>query len=160
MNRDSDGGILARAFQDAIVTTISQLSGSAPKVEPAPDLITDGVLGHIHIVGGWTGTITSHCSAGAISFLESQMEVLLIDRVKDKDLAVVEMLLETVGNAFMHKFTIKSAVSSPKAHAWSLAKQARIKELKEMWKFSCSLPSGVFSFSLAQGASPLSLEDL
>ena len=106
----------------SLLTTISQLSGSTPTVEPAPDLITNGVVGHIHIVGGWSGTITAHCSAGAIEHLEPQMQMLLIDRPHDKDIAVVELLLETVSNAFMRKFSIKSAVSNPKAHPWSLVK--------------------------------------
>jgi hypothetical protein len=154
----ADGGILERVFEDAIVSTVSQLAGVAPKVEPAPDLITDGAIGYIHIVGGWNGTVTATCSSGAIAYLAQQMPALLIDK-KDIQLAVVETLLEAVGNAFMRKFTIKSTVSEPKALAWSLARHNCASNLKEMWKVSCTLPAGTFSFSLSQGTTALELED-
>ncbi len=143
-------GIVAQAFHEAIVSTITHLAGTPPTVEKAPDLITDGVVGQIHIVGGWSGTITAHCSESAVHFLEEQMPTLLIDRNSDKSLAVVEILLDTVANAFMRKFVSKSEVSAPTALPRALAQQPRQAEVRELWKVSCALPKGVFSFSLSE----------
>ena len=147
-----DGGIVARAFEDAIVATISHLSGIVPVVGSAPDLITDGVIGQIHINGGWGGTLSAHCSAAAVNFLETQMPTLLIDRGDDRQVAVVEILLESVANAFMRKFLLKSEVSEPKAAPWGLSREPRPTAGRELWKVSCSLPSGVFSFSASESS--------
>jgi hypothetical protein len=152
MSLEPDGGIVARAFEDAIVGIITHLSGIAPLVGAAPDLITDGVIGQIHISGGWSGTISAHCSADAVSFLEEQMPALLIDRGDDRQVAVVELLLESVANAFMWKFLLKSDVSEPKATPWGLSREPRKTAGRELWKISCSLPSGVFSFSASESS--------